>query len=119
VRGQLGLSAYAASKGGVNALVRHLSVELAPEIRVNTVMPGRVSTDAARHWAEEMASEGRPAPTIHVGARNRWRMGDPIELAHAHLWLASDDASYVTGQEICVDGGHSVAADGALERKDN
>jgi len=87
---------YAASKGGVDALTIGLAREVGPEgIRVNAVSPGPIDTD--------MLDEGRrktAASLVPLG-----RLGQPSEAAAAVLYLASDDASFVTGANLSVSGG--------------
>ncbi len=98
-RGSTGLASYAAAKGGLEALVRTLAVELAKKkIRVNAVAPGIIQTDMTaelRHLApEEMLKH------IPLG-----RFGEPAEVARAVRFLASDEASYITGEVLGVHGG--------------
>jgi NAD(P)-dependent dehydrogenase (short-subunit alcohol dehydrogenase family) len=91
---------YAASKGALDTLTTGLSAEVAREgIRVNGVRPGVIRTSIHASGGEP----GRPdrlAPSIPIG-----RPGEPQEVAEAILWLASDEASYVTGTFIDVSGG--------------
>lgn len=94
--------AYAASKGGLLALTRQLAVEYAPEIRVNAVLPGAIDT---RAW-EGIGEDDRAAFVAQTPAA---RFGQPEEVAAAIAFLASDDASYITGASLVVDGGWSVA----------
>jgi NAD(P)-dependent dehydrogenase (short-subunit alcohol dehydrogenase family) len=103
-------SAYGSSKGGINALVRGLAVELAPDgIRVNAMCPGTMQTNIRR-------SLGRNSEEIHVPTPDRTvkeRMRKPdrdgtAEAARAHLFLCSDLASYVSGETLVVDGGFSI-----------
>jgi len=97
-------TAYCASKGAVAALVRSLGIEYADRgIRVNAVAPG--ATETPLMWAnvsdEEMAEvKAEVDRTVPMG-----RLADPREQAQAALWLLSDEASYVTGSELVVDGG--------------
>ena len=94
-----GQASYAASKGGVLALTRTLAAELAPKgIRVNAVVPGLVSTGMAARLDHRVAARRREA--IPLG-----RFGTADEIARAVLFLASDDASYIIGQALVVDGG--------------
>jgi 3-oxoacyl-[acyl-carrier protein] reductase len=91
-----GMAAYDASKGGVEALTRALALDLAPYgIRVNAVAPG--SIDVRGFTAAEAAEKGE---TIPLG-----RVGTPDDIAGPAVFLASDDARYVTGVVVSVDGG--------------
>lgn len=90
-----GLSAYAASKGGVVNLTRVLAAELAPAIRVNSVCPGMVDTPMADPYRAS------------VGNYALKRMANPTEIATAILFLTSSEASYVTGAALAVDGGRT------------
>jgi NAD(P)-dependent dehydrogenase (short-subunit alcohol dehydrogenase family) len=113
VMGVPGWSAYAATKAGVRAMTRNLASEFAPRaIRVNQVTPGGTRTPI---WSNEaptdqamVALEKRIAGTTPLG-----RLGEPDEIAKAALYLASDDASHVTGTELVVDGGATGAPLGA------
>ncbi len=90
---------YAASKSGLDTLTTGLSKEVASDgIRVNTVRPGLMTTDFGP-WAPEGRTE-RLKPGVPMG-----RGGEPHEIAAAIVWLASDEASYVTGAFIDVSGG--------------
>lgn len=91
---------YAASKAAVDALTIGLSQEAAPfGVRVNAVRPGIIRTDIHASGGEPGRTD-RLAPTIPLR-----RAGEPDEVARAILWLASDEASYVTGTFIDVGGG--------------
>ena len=98
-----GTSYYAASKGGMNAFIRTAAVELAREnITVNGVEPGYIRTAAMEILADEegMAEMAKYIPAGYIG--------DPDDIAYAMLYLASDEARYITGQTICVDGGSTL-----------
>ena len=90
-----GLTAYAASKGGVVALSKALAAELAPKVRVNTVCPGMVDTAMADGFR------------ANVGNYALKRLADPIEIARTILFLTSHESSYVTGAALAADGGRS------------
>ena len=99
-----GRSHYAPSKRGVEALTRNLSAELASNnIRVNCINPGLIATDMTA-WVMQNP-EVLPVVLNLIPMK---RAGDPDEIAKVAVFLASDDASYVTGQCIYVDGGWIV-----------
>ena len=84
---------YTAAKGGISALTHALAVSLAGRVRVNSISPGWI--DTGRH-----AYEGADAVQQPVG-----RVGVPEDIAHAVLYLCSDMAGFITGENICIDGG--------------
>jgi len=95
-----GLTHYAASKAGVNGFIRNAALELAAHnIRVNGVEPGMIRTPAMDNLGDAQLSA---AIARNVPLR---RLGEPADIAQAMLFLASDAASYITGQTIIVDGG--------------
>ena len=98
-----GTSYYAASKGGMNAFIRTAAIELAREnITVNGVEPGYIRTAAMELLADE---EGLAQMTKYIPTGF---MGKPDDIAYCMLYLASDEARYITGQTICVDGGSTL-----------
>lgn len=95
------MSVYSATKGAVSALTRSLAVEYAPyAIRVNALCPGYVETQLiGRYTANPMIAKGLLSQTPLR------RFGTPQDIANAALFLASDEAGYVTGASLNVDGG--------------
>lgn len=101
--GSGGATAYQATKGAVRLLTKTAAIEFAGAgIRVNSVHPGIVDTP--------MVSDDVPAEVIPiiVGATPLQRMARPEEISYGVLFLASDEASYVTGSELVIDGGYST-----------
>jgi NAD(P)-dependent dehydrogenase (short-subunit alcohol dehydrogenase family) len=104
IKGFPGITVYSASKAAVRSFARTLASELRDRrIRVNTLSPGHIDTPLLGHWQQGDAltqlKEGF-AKNVPLG-----RMGDPDEIAKAASFLASDEASYVNGVELFVDGG--------------
>ncbi|HXM08315.1 MAG TPA: SDR family oxidoreductase [Terriglobales bacterium] len=106
--GQSGYSAYAASKAGIRALSRTLAADLAPRgIRVNVVVPGATSTPIwSRRPDQQAGSDIAKARAERIANRILLgRFGEAEEIAKAVLFLASDDASFISATELVVDGG--------------
>ncbi len=101
LKGQKYLSAYNASKGGVILLTQNAALEYGRHnIRVNAVAPGVIDTSIIDNWK----NNGRKWPIIST-ANALGRIGKPEEVARAVLFLASDEASFITGATLSVDGG--------------
>lgn len=101
LRGTAGTSAYDASKWAVRGFSKSLALELAPSgIRVNSVHPGAIDTPMLNPNGDLDSATMAQEYGIVMG-----RVGKPLEVAHANLFLASDEASYITGAELAVDGG--------------
>jgi NAD(P)-dependent dehydrogenase (short-subunit alcohol dehydrogenase family) len=97
--------AYTASKGGVLAMTRELAVEYARHgIRANSICPGPIETPLLAELLSDPDRRQRRLVHIPIG-----RFGRPEEIARAALFLASDDASFVTGSALVVDGGITAA----------
>jgi NAD(P)-dependent dehydrogenase (short-subunit alcohol dehydrogenase family) len=93
--------AYDAAKGAISALTRQLAAEYGPRVRVNAVLPGGIRT---RAWdSYNMDDIAHFSGQVVAG-----RLGEPEEIAAAVLFLASDEATYITGVNLPVDGGWSI-----------
>ncbi|MFJ9805183.1 SDR family oxidoreductase [Streptomyces wuyuanensis] len=95
-----GTAAYGAAKAGLESLARSMAVEWAPEVRVNTIVPGMVRTELSHlHYGDEagIAAVGR---TVPLG-----RLAEPDEIGDAAVFLASGRAAYVSGASLLVHGG--------------
>lgn len=102
------LSVYCASKGGVVNLTRALALELAPEVRVNCVCPGYVDTDMVRRDVIEAADDPAKVEETVMNYAPLKRIARPEEVAKAIAYLASDDAGFVTGAALAIDGGNTA-----------
>ena len=86
---------YTAAKGGIAALTHALAVSLGPKVRVNSISPGWIDTDYTVY-------DGPDATQQPVG-----RVGNPMDIANMVLFLCSDKAGFITGENICIDGGQT------------
>jgi 3-oxoacyl-[acyl-carrier protein] reductase len=101
VEGEAGYAHYNASKGGIAMLTRTMAIELGPfGIRVNAVCPGKVATPLQGEAEDAAYTERFVRERIPLG-----RSGTPEEVAAAYAFLASDEASFITGELLMVDGG--------------
>lgn len=93
--------AYVTSKGGLAQLTKAMALGLAPHgIRVNAIGPGTIATDILKGVMTDAQAKGRILSRTPLG-----RLGEPEEIAKVAVFLASDEASYITGQTIYPDGG--------------
>jgi len=97
--GGKGYFVYAASKGAVNAMSLSLAVELAPNVRVNAVLPGTIETEMSKDYFAD------PDFVASVRAVHPLGLGRAEDVADAVEFLSSDRARWITGQELVVDGG--------------
>ncbi|MEQ7873290.1 SDR family NAD(P)-dependent oxidoreductase [Sphingomonas sp. ASV193] len=108
LRSGAGGPAYSASKAGVINLVKVAATQLAgANIRVNAICPGLIETGMTQFIYDRARQKGQEAAIGHLNPLKRG--GEPVEIANAALFLASDEASYVNGQAIVVDGGLSAS----------
>jgi 3-oxoacyl-[acyl-carrier protein] reductase len=101
--GREGVMDYSAAKSGVISLTKTMAKELAPHINVNTVAPGHTQTDLTAPLPDAVKKGMIEGSYLK-------RMAQPEDIAKAILFLASDDANFITGQMILVDGGFSLKA---------
>ena len=94
--GPLGI--YDLTKAGLIHMTKHLATELAPKVRVNAIAPGLVKTDFARALWEPLGDKTPPGLPLP-------RLGEPVDIARAALFLASEMSSWMTGEVLVVDGG--------------
>jgi len=100
--GARGHSVYCASKAALDGMVRALALELAPDVRVNSVLPGAVRTPMAQTALADLAISEQLLRTYPLG------LGVPSDIAAAVQFLMSEEARWITGQQLVVDGGRTV-----------
>jgi NAD(P)-dependent dehydrogenase (short-subunit alcohol dehydrogenase family) len=108
LEGYSGSTVYCASKGGVVNLTRAMAVELAPAIRVNCVCPGYVDTDMVRRDFWDLSNDPAEAEREAIEGVPLQRIATPVEIARAIAYLASEDARFITGHALTMDGGESA-----------
>ena len=103
--GSENLATYSAAKWAVNGLTKSVALEYAKKgIRVNSICPGMTLTPAVEHWAKEVPDQAKYVENdIPLG-----RMGKPEDQANAAVFLCSDQAAYITGINLPVDGGQTA-----------
>jgi NAD(P)-dependent dehydrogenase (short-subunit alcohol dehydrogenase family) len=99
--GAVGVAPYQASKGALTTLTKNAALTYAPKIRANSIHPGLIRTQITANQTDEQNQQ-------LIDGTPLGRMADPREVAFAALFLASDEASYVTGAELVVDGGYTI-----------
>ena len=100
--GARAFSVYSSTKSGLDGLMRSLAMELAPEVRINSVLPGGVRTRMTEHMYEDDELIARMASTYPLG------LGQTNDIYHAVRFLLSDEARWITGQQLTVDGGRTI-----------
>jgi NAD(P)-dependent dehydrogenase (short-subunit alcohol dehydrogenase family) len=104
--GARGFNLYCASKGALDSLMRALAVELAPEIRVNSVLPGAIRTSMTGSMLNDSQLANRMEADYPLG------FGKASDIAAAVEFLVSQDSRWITGQQLIVDGGRTVNISG-------
>ena len=101
-RGAAAFSAYGSSKAALDGLMRNLAVELAPNVRINSVLPGGMVTEMTKEIFDDEAKRAEFEKNYPLG------IGTPKDLAPAVKFLLSDDSRWITGQQFTIDGGRTV-----------
>jgi NAD(P)-dependent dehydrogenase (short-subunit alcohol dehydrogenase family) len=100
--GAKGLSIYAASKGALDALMKSLAIELAPDVRVNSILPGAIQTEMTKDIFAKPEVQERFKRDYPLG------VGETQDIVNAVEFLLSDKARWITGQQLILDGGRTV-----------
>lgn len=104
-----GLAPYHASKGAVRLMSKNDAITYAPEkIRVNSIHPAYIWTPMVENYLRTSAPDLAAAKAATDAAHPIGHMGEPDDIAWAVVWLASDEAKFVTGTEIVIDGGYTA-----------
>ena len=102
-----GITVYCGTKGGVINMSRAMALEIAPDVRINCVCPGYVDTDMIR-----ISAKKKPDPEAYwqkmIDYAPLKRIASTNEIAHAVMYLASDDARFITGTSLAIDGGSTA-----------
>jgi len=102
-----GITVYCGTKGGVVNMAKAMALEIAPDVRVNCVCPGYVDTDMIR-----ISAKKKPDPEAYwqkmIDYAPLKRIASTDEIAHAVMYLASDDARFITGTSLAIDGGSTA-----------
>jgi NAD(P)-dependent dehydrogenase (short-subunit alcohol dehydrogenase family) len=101
-RGAKAFSTYASTKGALDSLMRCLAMELAPRVRVNSVLPGAVKTEMTQAIFDDTQVADKMNKSYPLG------VGDPMDIFEIVDFLLSDKSRWITGQQFTVDGGRSV-----------
>lgn len=101
-RGAAAFSAYGSSKAALDGLMRNLAVELAPNVRINSVLPGGMITEMTKEIFDDEVKKSEFEKNYPLG------IGTPKDIAPAVKFLLSDDSRWITGQQFTVDGGRTV-----------
>jgi len=96
--GEMGNADYGAAKAAVASLTRTMAIELAPHVNVNCIAPGTIRTSVLQRMSPDELAFYAEKPLLK-------RLGEPADVANACLFLASDEASYITGEILAVSGG--------------
>lgn len=100
--GAKGFSTYSASKAGLDGMMRSLAIELAPKVRINSILPGGMKTEMTKDIDANEEVSKRLESSFPLG------QGKPQYIADAAEFLFSDKASWITGQQLTVDGGRTI-----------
>lgn len=100
-------SAYMSSKGGILALTKSLAVDCAPGLRVNCIAPGAVQTSMFKEYLSRSADPEVERQRV-LSDIPLERLGEPEDIANAAVFLASDEAAWITGATLVIDGGDSL-----------
>ena len=99
--GAKGFSAYSASKGALDSLMKSLAIELAPHVRVNSILPGALHTPMTASMFDDPELVAKFEQVYPLG------IGRPLDVINAVEFLLSDKARWITGQQIVIDGGRT------------